>query len=68
MLDYRRSESKAVNQYYLFLNPEQVPTLAWTQVPLFGKLAGRLVNPGEIRPEGLPVLPPAGTPVPKAQP
>ena len=68
MLDYRRSESKAVNQYYLFLNPEQVPTLSWTQVPLFGKLAGRLVNPGEIRKEGLPALPPGAASVPKAQP
>ena len=68
MLDYRRSESKAVNQYFIFLNPEQVPTLAWTQVPLFGKLAGRLVNPGEIRKEGLPALPPGAASVPKAQP
>jgi len=68
MLDYRRSESKAVNQYFIFLNPEQVPTLSWTQVPLFGKLAGRLVNPGGIRKEGLPALPPAAAAVPKAQP
>ena len=68
MLDYRRSESKAVNQYFIFLSPEQVPTLSWTQVPLFGKLAGRLVNPGEIRKEGLPALPPAAASVPKAQP
>jgi hypothetical protein len=68
MLDYRRSESKAVNQYFIFLGPEQVPTLAWTQVPLFGKLAGHLVNHGEIRKEGLPVLPPAAASVPKAQP
>jgi hypothetical protein len=59
MLECRRSESKAVNQYYLFLSPEQVPTLAWTQVPLFGKLAGRLLNPGEIRKEGLLSLPPS---------
>jgi hypothetical protein len=59
MLDYRRSESKAVNQYYLFLSPEQVPTLAWTQVPLFGKLTGRLLNPGEIRKEDLLALPPS---------
>ena len=60
MLDCRRSESKAVNQYYLFLSPEQVPTLAWTQVPLFGKLTGRLLNPGEVRREGL--LAPAPSP------
>jgi hypothetical protein len=68
MLDYRRSESKGVNQYFIFLSPEQVPTLAWTQVPLFGKLTGRLLKPGEIRKEGLPGLPPAAAPVPKPQP
>jgi len=59
MMECRRSESKTVNQYYLSLSPEQVPTLAWTHVPLFGKLAGRLLNPGEIRKEGLPALPPS---------
>ena len=68
MLDYRRSESKAVNQYFLSLSPEQVPTLAWTRVPLFGKLAGRLLNPGEIRKEGLLALPPSPSPGLKAQP
>ena len=68
MLDYRRSESKAVNQYFISLSPEQVPTLAWTQVPLFGKLTGRLLNPGEIRKEGLLALPPSPSPGPKAQP
>ena len=35
------------DQYFIFLNPERVPTLAWTRVGLFGKLTGRLVNPGE---------------------
>jgi hypothetical protein len=68
MLDYRRSESKAVNQYFIFLNPEQVPTLAWTQVPLFGKLAGHLLNPGEIRKEGLPALPPSASPALEVKP
>jgi Protein of unknown function (DUF3108) len=68
MLDYRRSESKAVNQYYLFLSPEQVPTLAWTQVPLFGKLTGRLLNPGEIKKEGLLARPPSPSAGLKAQP
>ena len=68
MLDYRRSESKAVNQYFFYLNPEQVPTLAWTQVPLFGKLTARLLNPAEIRKEGLLSLPPSASPGPKAQP
>ena len=52
-------------QYFMFLNPERVPTLAWTRVTLFGKLAGRLVNPGEIK-KGLFNLPPASSPVRKA--
>jgi hypothetical protein len=68
MMECRRSESKVVNQYYLSLSPEQVPTLAWTHVPLFGKLAGRLLNPGEIRKEGLPALPPSPSADLKAQP
>jgi hypothetical protein len=68
MLECRRSESKVVNQYYLSLSPEQVPTLAWTQVPLFGKLAGRLLNPGEIRKEGLLALPPSPSAGLKPQP
>ena len=68
MLDCRRSESKAVNQYHLSLSPENVPTLAWTRVPLFGKLAGRLLNPGEIRKEGLLALPPSPAAGLKAQP
>ena len=50
----------------MFLNPERVPTLAWTRVTLFGKLAGRLVNPGDIKKEGLLTLPPSSSPVPKA--
>ena len=68
MLDCRRSESKAVNQYFISLGPEQVPTLAWTQVPLFGKLTARLLNPGEISKEGLLSQPPAASPGLKAQP
>jgi hypothetical protein len=54
------------DQYFIFLNPQRVPTLAWTRVTFFGKLAGRLVNPGEIRKEGLLGLPAASAPVPKA--
>ena len=54
------------DQYFIFLNPERVPTLAWTRVALFGKLAGRLVNPGEIKKEGLLALPPSSSPGPKA--
>jgi hypothetical protein len=44
-------------KYFIFLSPERVPTLDWTRVTLFGKLAGRLVNPGEIRKGGLLGLP-----------
>jgi hypothetical protein len=54
------------DQYFMFLNPERVPTLAWTRVTLFGKLAGRLVNPGDIKKEGLLGLPPSPSSVPKA--
>ena len=46
------------DQYFIFLGPERVPTLAWTRVTLFGKLAGRLLNPGDIKNEGLLTLPP----------
>jgi hypothetical protein len=68
MLDYRRSEGKALNQYYISLSPEQLPTQAWTRVPLFGKLTGRLLNPGEIRKEGLLARPPSPAASMKAQP
>jgi hypothetical protein len=68
MMDYRPPDSKTVDQYFIFLSPEQVPTLAWTRVVLFGKLAGRLLNPGEIRKEGLLALSPSPSPGLKAQP
>ena len=68
MLDVRQPDSDTVDHYFIYLNPERVPTLAWTHVTLFGKLAGRLLNPGEIKKEGLLALPPAAAPVPKAQP
>jgi hypothetical protein len=66
-LDRRRAESKAVNHYFCYLSPEQVPTLAWTRVPVFGNLTGRLLNPGEIRKEGLLALPPFSSPSLEAQ-
>ena len=53
------------DQYFIIFNPERVPTQVWTRVGLFGKLAGRLVNPGEIRKEGLVGLPASSSPVPK---
>jgi hypothetical protein len=61
-MDRRKAESKAVRHYVCFLSPEQVPTLAWTQVPLFGKLTGRLLNPEKIRKDGLLALPPSPAP------
>ena len=54
------------DQYFMFLNPERVPTLAWTRVTLFGKLAGHLVNPGEVKKAGLLFPPSASAPVPPA--
>jgi hypothetical protein len=68
MLDYRRSESKAVNQYYISLTPEQVPSQAWTRVPLFGKLTGRLLNPDGISKALLLALPPSPSAGLKTQP
>jgi len=67
MMDYRRPDSNAVDQYFIYLSPEQVPTLGWTRVALFGKLMGRLLNPGEIRKEGLLALSPSSSPGLKAQ-
>jgi Protein of unknown function (DUF3108) len=66
-MDRRRAGSKAVRNYFCYLSPEQVPTLAWTRLPLFGKLTGRLLNPGEIRKEGLLALRPGSSPSLEAQ-
>ena len=60
------SDSADAEQYFIFLNPERVPTLAWTRAGLLGKLTGRLLNPGEIKKEGLLGLPVSSSPVPKA--
>jgi hypothetical protein len=60
-MERRRAKSKAVSHYFCHLSLEQVPTLAWTQVPVFGKLTGRLLNPGEIRKEGLLALSPSSS-------
>jgi hypothetical protein len=66
MVDSASPGGGDADQYFMFLSPERVPTLAWTRVTLFGKLAGRLVNPGEVKKEGLLALPPSASPVPKA--
>jgi hypothetical protein len=62
MLDYHAPESPTPDQYFIFLNPAHVPTQAWTRVIFFGKLKGRLLNPGEIRPGGLLALAPTSSP------
>ncbi len=62
MLDYHMPESSTADQYFIFLNPAHVPTQAWTRVIFFGKLMGRLLNPGEIRPGGLLALAPTPAP------
>jgi hypothetical protein len=59
MLNYRLPESDTTDQYFIFLNPAHVPTLAWTRVAFFGKLSGHLLNPGGIRPGGLLARPPS---------
>ncbi len=66
MVNSRSPGAVDADQYFIFLSPERVPTLAWTRVALFGKLAGRLLNPGEIKKEGLLGLPASASPVPKA--
>ncbi|MGC2692196.1 MAG: DUF3108 domain-containing protein [Desulfobaccales bacterium] len=64
MVNSRSSGAVDEDQYFIFVSPERVPILAWTRVPLFGKLAGRLLNPGEVKKEGLLTLPPSSSPVP----
>jgi hypothetical protein len=64
MVDSPSASGGDADQYFIFFIPDRVPTLVWTRVSLFGKLAGRLVNPGGIRKEGLLGLPAAAAPVP----
>jgi hypothetical protein len=59
MLNFRPPDSATENHYFIDLNSQGVPTLAWTRVTLFGKLAGRLLNPGDIRQEWLSALSPS---------
>ena len=66
MVDSASASAGEADQFFIFLSPERVPTQAWTRAGILGKLAGRLVNPGEIKKEGLLGLPPAAAPVPKA--
>ena len=66
MLNCRQPGSSAEDHYFIFFNPERVPTLVWTRVSFFGKLAGRLLNPDEVRKEGLLALSPPATATPGA--
>jgi hypothetical protein len=66
MLNYSQPDSSTEEHYFIYLNPEQVPTLAWTRVSFFGKLAGRLLNPGEVRKDWLLALSPPPLPTPEA--
>jgi len=66
MVDSASATAGEADQYFMFLNPERVPTQAWTRAGILGKLMGRLLNPGEIKKEGLLGLPPSAAPVPKA--
>ncbi len=68
MLNFRPPDSDTESQYFLYINPQGVLNLAWTRVTFFGKLAGRLLNPGEIRTDWLPALPPASSAVLGAHP
>ncbi|MEW6657559.1 MAG: DUF3108 domain-containing protein [Thermodesulfobacteriota bacterium] len=43
--------------YFLLLTPQKVPQTAWMRVLGFAKLSGELLNPGEIRKDGLPGAP-----------
>jgi hypothetical protein len=56
MLNCRQPDTGTVDHYFIYLNPERVPTLAWTRVTFFGKLSGRLLNSNAIRKSGLLAL------------
>jgi hypothetical protein len=62
MVNHRPPESSETNQYFIYINSQQVPTQAWTRVTLFGKLSGCLLNAGEINQEGLLALSPCPAP------
>ena len=56
LLNFRPQDSDTEDQYFIELNSQRVPTLAWTRVTFFGKLAGHLLNPGGIRQGLLPAV------------
>ena len=65
MLQVKGSKGETeAGPYFALCTPQWVPQEAWTRVPFFGKLAGQLLNPAAIRPEGLLNLAPAPAPAP----
>jgi hypothetical protein len=65
MVNWHPPGAFAEEPCFIFPDPEQVPTLAWTRVSFFCKLGGRLLNPGDIRKNGLitPYSPGTSSPV-----
>jgi hypothetical protein len=60
MLTLREIASgKEGDSYFIDFTPERVPRLVWTRVLEFGRLGGRLQNPGAISREGI-LAPPRG--------
>jgi len=66
MVNSASGSAGEADQYFMFLNPERVPTQAWTRAGILGTLTGRLLNPGAVKKAGLLGLPAAASPVPKA--
>ncbi|RJR42610.1 MAG: DUF3108 domain-containing protein [Deltaproteobacteria bacterium] len=53
MIFVRSGQGSEDGPYFVFSGPQKVPLHAWVRVLAFGKLAGELLNPGEIMTEGL---------------
>ncbi len=53
MIFVRTGDGPEDGPYFVFAGPQKVPLQAWVRVLAFGKLAGELLNPGEIMQEGL---------------
>lgn len=64
MLHWRPMGSTKEDLGFIYLNQEQVPTLGWARVFFFGRLQGRLLNPDEVRKDGLLSSSPAAPPTP----
>ncbi|MFZ5452351.1 MAG: DUF3108 domain-containing protein [Thermodesulfobacteriota bacterium] len=53
MVSLRKDDGAKNGPYFVWANPQRVPLRAWVRVLVFGKLAGQLLNPGEIMEGGL---------------